>query len=212
MKQRISPKMLYFGTPVVLVSSLNEDGTTNIAPMSSVWWLGDFAVIGMSGTSKTVQNLLQRPECVLNLADVGMVDAVDRLALTTGSPVFPETKRARGYRHEPDKFAVARLTASRTSPGFPDAVAESQIHLRGQVRTARPIAGEDTPLHTLEIAIVDTRVDTALRVPGHPDYIDPVEWNPLIMKFTEYFGGGHVVASSSLARGWKVPPLSKAAT
>jgi hypothetical protein len=28
----IDPKMLYFGTPVALVISLNEDGTTDLAP------------------------------------------------------------------------------------------------------------------------------------------------------------------------------------
>jgi flavin reductase (DIM6/NTAB) family NADH-FMN oxidoreductase RutF len=32
------PAVLYFGTPVVLVSTMNEDGTTNVAPMSSCWW------------------------------------------------------------------------------------------------------------------------------------------------------------------------------
>ena len=31
----VEPKILYFGTPVALISSLNEDGTTNLAPMSS---------------------------------------------------------------------------------------------------------------------------------------------------------------------------------
>jgi flavin reductase (DIM6/NTAB) family NADH-FMN oxidoreductase RutF len=33
-KRVLNPKMLYFGTPVLLVSSLNADGTTNQAPMS----------------------------------------------------------------------------------------------------------------------------------------------------------------------------------
>ena len=31
-------KVLYFGTPVVLITTRNEDGTPNIAPMSSAWW------------------------------------------------------------------------------------------------------------------------------------------------------------------------------
>jgi flavin reductase (DIM6/NTAB) family NADH-FMN oxidoreductase RutF len=31
----IEPKILYFGTPVALVSSLNEDNTTDLAPISS---------------------------------------------------------------------------------------------------------------------------------------------------------------------------------
>ncbi|MFM0057041.1 hypothetical protein PQR64_15565 [Paraburkholderia phytofirmans] len=38
--QTIQPKILYFGTPVALVSSCNDDGATNIAPISSLWALG----------------------------------------------------------------------------------------------------------------------------------------------------------------------------
>ena len=37
----IEPKILYFGTPVALVSSVNEDGSIEIlAPISSFWALG----------------------------------------------------------------------------------------------------------------------------------------------------------------------------
>ena len=36
----IEPGILYFGAPVVLVSTLNEDGSANLAPMSSAFWLG----------------------------------------------------------------------------------------------------------------------------------------------------------------------------
>ena len=39
----------------------------------------------------------------------------------------------------------------------------------------------------------------------HPTYIDAQRWDPLIMKFTQYFGGGSVVRQSSLARGWNIP-------
>ncbi|WP_327640659.1 hypothetical protein OHB24_20390 [Kribbella sp. NBC_00482] len=46
MKRTVEPKVLYFGTPVVLISSLNPDGTTNLAPMSSAWWLGYTAMLG----------------------------------------------------------------------------------------------------------------------------------------------------------------------
>jgi hypothetical protein len=34
------PSILYLGTPVVLISTRNEDESTNVAPMSSAWWLG----------------------------------------------------------------------------------------------------------------------------------------------------------------------------
>jgi flavin reductase (DIM6/NTAB) family NADH-FMN oxidoreductase RutF len=38
--QRIWPSILYFGTPVALITTLNADETPNIGPMSSAWALG----------------------------------------------------------------------------------------------------------------------------------------------------------------------------
>ena len=40
MHQLISPAILYLGTPVVLVSTVNENGSYNLAPMSSAFLLG----------------------------------------------------------------------------------------------------------------------------------------------------------------------------
>jgi flavin reductase (DIM6/NTAB) family NADH-FMN oxidoreductase RutF len=84
MHKVIEPKILYFGTPVVLISTLNEDGSANLAPMSSAWWLHQSCMLGMSRRSKTVQNLIREKECVLNLPSSDLVSAVDRLALLTG--------------------------------------------------------------------------------------------------------------------------------
>jgi flavin reductase (DIM6/NTAB) family NADH-FMN oxidoreductase RutF len=43
---KIQPKILYFGTPVVLLTTENADGTANLAPMSSAWTLGQVVVLG----------------------------------------------------------------------------------------------------------------------------------------------------------------------
>jgi hypothetical protein len=48
------PAILYFGTPVVLVSTTNEDGSANLAPMSSAWWLGWNCVLGFGARSHTL--------------------------------------------------------------------------------------------------------------------------------------------------------------
>ena len=217
MKRLLKPKMLYFGTPVVLVSSLNADGSTNIAPMSSAWWVGETAMLGLSVNSQTVRNLERRPQCVLNLADAAMTDAVDRLALLTGRPDVPEYKRARGYVYEPDKFTAAGLTPAALSPaalspaalgpGMPAAVAESPIHLQGRVEAIHAIGGPDSGLRALEVAVLRTSVDESLLMDGHRAYIDPLRWNPLFMKFTEYFSDAVLTRPSSLARGWDMPPL-----
>jgi flavin reductase (DIM6/NTAB) family NADH-FMN oxidoreductase RutF len=206
-KRVLKPKMLYFGTPVVLVSSLNGDGFTNVAPMSSAWWVGETAMLGLSVNSQTVRNLEQRPLCVLNLADEAMVDAVDRLALLTGRPDVPEYKRARGYTYEPDKFAATGLTPAPLGAGLPCGVAESPIQMLGRVQAIHQIDGPDSGLRALEVSVMRTHVDDSLIMPNHPTYIDPLRWNPLFMKFTEYFASATLTRPSSLARGWSMPPL-----
>ncbi len=57
MHMNTEPPMLYFGTPVVLISTVNEDGSYNLAPISSVFWLGWRCMIGLKAFSKTAQNM-----------------------------------------------------------------------------------------------------------------------------------------------------------
>jgi flavin reductase (DIM6/NTAB) family NADH-FMN oxidoreductase RutF len=53
----IEPAIQYWGTPVVLSSTLNGDGTTNVAPMSSAWWLGWSCMLGLEASSQSSENL-----------------------------------------------------------------------------------------------------------------------------------------------------------
>ena len=207
MKRVVDLKVLYFGTPVVLVSSLNPDGTTNIAPISSAWWLGQTAVLGMASTSQTVRNLEQRPECVINMVDPSMVAAVDRIALLTGRRDFPEYKAAKGYRFEPDKFAAAGLTPSPSDLVAPHAVAESPISMEGRVEGMSAVGGSESNARAIEVSVLRTHVDQGLLVTGSDHHIDPLRWDPLMMKFTEFFAGAEPAYPSSLARGWGMPPL-----
>jgi flavin reductase (DIM6/NTAB) family NADH-FMN oxidoreductase RutF len=207
MKRAINPKMLYFGTPVVLLSSENPDGTTNLAPISSAWWLGRSALLGMSVHSQTVRNLLERPRVVLNLVDAGMVDAVDRLALLTGRSDVPAYKAARGYTYAADKFAAAGLTPTDMSGGGPDGVAECLLQLTGDVVGVHEVGGPDDGLRALEVAVTGVFADEHVLLPDHENHLDPLAWDPMIMKFTEYFGQGSLLRPSSLAAGWQMPPL-----
>ncbi|HET9080239.1 MAG TPA: hypothetical protein VFO01_06955 [Trebonia sp.] len=47
MHRDVELKVLYFGTPVVLIGTRNADATANLAPMSSAWWLGEQCMLGM---------------------------------------------------------------------------------------------------------------------------------------------------------------------
>ena len=105
----IEPKILYFGTPVALISSLDEDGSTNLAPMSSFWALGWTLVLGLLDETKTAENFEQHPECVVNLPSPDMWQKVEKLAPLTGKSPVPEIKANR-FRFEKQKFEAAGLT------------------------------------------------------------------------------------------------------
>ena len=70
MHKAVDLSILYFGTPVALISTLNEDGSPNIGPMSSAWWLGSACMLGLGAVSKTSDNLIRTGECVINLPSV----------------------------------------------------------------------------------------------------------------------------------------------
>ncbi len=203
MHRESNPAILYFGTPVVLVSSTNEDGSPNLAPMSSVWWLGYNAMLGFGRRSQTPQNIQRTGECVLNLPSVHLVRAVDRLARTTGSDPVPAHKVAMGYRHERDKFGIAGLTPVASLSVGPPRVLECPVQLEGRLAGVRPlaehVAGDEGKLIALEITIVRVHVHDDVRVPGRDDRIDPDRWRPLIMSFGQFYGLGARAGASALA-------------
>ena len=90
---QIEPAILYFGTPVVLIGSCNEDGSYNLAPMSSAWWVGWRCMLGLDAQIRRPRRTsFASGECVLNLPSADLVGAVDRLARTTGSDPVPAGK------------------------------------------------------------------------------------------------------------------------
>lgn len=205
MQVTVAPKILYFGTPVVLISSLNADGTANLAPMSSAWWLGQSAMLGMSARSQTVANLRREPRCVLNLPSADLVGAVDRLALLTGRNPVPEYKRRMGYMYQPDKFGAARLTPQPATLVAAPRVAECPVQLEAVVERMHDFGPADDMLTAMEARILRVHIDDALLMPGHQDYIDPERWNPLIMSFCEFFGLSGKVHHSRLGEVYAPP-------
>jgi flavin reductase (DIM6/NTAB) family NADH-FMN oxidoreductase RutF len=197
-------KVLYFGTPVVLIGSRNEDGSANLMPMSSAWWLGDRCMLGVGNRAQTSDNLRRERECVLNLVPSSLVDAVDRLALLTANPLIPDYRREQGYRHERDKFGVAGLTEQPADLVRAPRVAECPIQLECLVEEAHPFGDADTNCTAFQVRIVRAHIDEELVIPG-THYVDPLRWDPLIMKFCEFFGDGRNMRPSRLAEGWKMP-------
>ena len=209
------PAILYFGTPVVLISTVNEDGSHNLSPMSSAFWLGWSCMLGLDASSKTTENLRRTRECVLNLASVDLVGSVDRLALLTGSDPVPLHKKLLGYRHERDKFAAAGLTPQLSDAVQPPRVMECKIQLEARVAAICTFAGKDPRMaiatRAVEVTIERVHVDESLIADGHSNRIDPDKWRPLIMNFRQFYGLGSKLHPSKLGKGpeeayapWKI--------
>ncbi len=188
----IAPKILYFGTPVAIVSSANEDGSTNLAPISSFWALGWTMVLGLLRDTKTLENLERSADCVVNLPSPEMWRQVEKLAPLTGLNPVPAEKAAK-FRHTNDKFTAADLTAVASECVQAARVGECPAQLEGRVSKIHRLAGEEK-LNALtggsavevEILRVHVRKDFVLR----ESYVDPSHWQPLIYNFRHYFGLG----------------------
>jgi flavin reductase (DIM6/NTAB) family NADH-FMN oxidoreductase RutF len=182
----IEPPVLYPGTPVVLMSSANDDGTTNLAPMSSAWALGKTAVLGLGLQGQTFRNLSARPDCVLNYASAPLWREVERLAPLTGADPVPESKVAQ-FRTERDKFGAAGLTPVRGELVAVDRVAECPIQVEGRVLDARPLTTGDGGVVEVEVLRVHVHAELA-----EPDlrHVRVAGWEPLFYVFRHYVGRG----------------------
>lgn len=192
MFQTIEPKILYFGTPVVLISSMNEDDTPNLAPMSSAWALGWTILLGLGTSGKTYENLTRYGECVLSLPSEDLWAAVEMLAPLTGKTPLPAHKQGR-FRYEPDKFTAAGLTPLASLCVAPPRVAECPLQMEARVRKIIPI-GADDDVAAVEVEVIKVHAHESIIHSG--DYVHPQQWKPLIYNFRHYFGLGGELGKS----------------
>ena len=215
----IEPSILYFGTPVVLISTQNEDGTANLAPMSSAWWLGWRCMLGLQTASQTPQNMIRTGQCVLNLASPHQAGAVNRLARLTGTESIPDLKQKLGYAYQPRKFEAAGLTAIASQTVAAPRVRECPIQLEAVVAARHDIMADDAQVAGLisafEVRITRVHVHPGLLMDGHENRIDPAKWQPLIMNFQKLYGVSNAeIVPSRLAeideRIYRMPDVDRA--
>ncbi|KNG87419.1 hypothetical protein ANOM_004039 [Aspergillus nomiae NRRL 13137] len=207
--QTISPPIFYWGTPVVLITTENEDGTSNIAPMSSAWWLGNRCMLGLGAISQTTINLIRTKQCVLNLASDNMAGAVNALARTTGSKEVMTAaegtgylyfKRMNGYKYVSDKFGHSGLTPAASDLVRPPRIAECPAQMEAELKGVYEMMqdAEMKGFIALEVQVTRTHVHDNIRMAGHANRIDPDKWHPLIMSFQELYGLSRKKASASV--------------
>ena len=203
MHKRSQPEILYFGTPVVLISTCNEDGSYNIAPVSSVFWLGWRCVIGISSLSKTTENIIRNEDCVLNLPSVNEASAVNRLALTTGSFQVPEGKKRKGYIYVKDKFSKACLTPQPSDTISAPRIRECPVQMEARLESIHPVAesnpNEKGKILAIEFKILRVHLEESIMMGGYDNRVDPDKWKPLIMSFQKFYGLGDQIQNSKLA-------------
>jgi len=186
--------VLYVGTPVALLTSLNSDGTTNISPMSSAWALGDRVVLGLSSTSQGRENVSRERELVLNFPSPDLWPKVESIARLTGRNPVPPHKEKIGYRFAADKFGASGLTPQPADLVRPLRIAECPLQFEAEVVAAHAPGGEWPQARPESFQIVEAKV---LRVHAHKNivipetgHIDTAEWSPLLYVFRHYFGTG----------------------
>ncbi|KFY31195.1 hypothetical protein V493_01303 [Pseudogymnoascus sp. VKM F-4281 (FW-2241)] len=210
--QPISPAIFYWGTPVVIISTTNPDATTNIAPMSSAWWLSNHCMLGLATNSQTTVNLRRTKQCVLNLASDDMERFVNALARTTGCEGIessPEDaryafKRANGYQYVHDKFGYSGLTSVTSEIVEPVRIAECPVQMEAELVGVHEMMGDTEKkgkLLALEVKVLRTHVYEGIRMEGFENRVDPDKWRPMIMSFQQLYGlAPRRIAESVLGR------------
>lgn len=210
----IHPPVLYFGTPVILLTTTNRDGTSNITPMSSAWALADRIVLGLASAGHGAANLLQRRDCVINVACARLWKQVERIARLTGRPDVPAHKARLGYTYAPDKFARGGFTPVRADTVRAARIRECPLQIEASLLAAH---GDfhgicESPV-TFEIQVQRVHAHRDIVIPDS-HHIDVTRWQPLLYVFRHYVAAGATLGttfkapSGSGASEW--PPVSSA--
>ncbi|UQN28598.1 flavin reductase family protein [Brachybacterium kimchii] len=187
----IDPSVYYFGTTIALVTTLNEDGTSNITPISSAWALGRTYVLGFADDSHAMSNLRRRARLVINLPDASLADRIEAIADTTGADPVPARKRAQ-FRSVRDKWSAGGFTPVPADHGAPARIAECPVQLEAHAARVMPCEDGASAVHA-PVSRVLARSDHVL--PG-TSHIDLGVWRPCLYTFRHYFAQGEEVARS----------------
>lgn len=186
----IQPKVLYFGTPVALITSIDKNGQPNIGPISSLWALGNNLVLGLGCDSKTYQNIIEVKEFVVNLPSADLFENIEKISNLTGMNPVPSNKIEK-YRYEEDKFLAGNFQSMAAEVVCAPAIANCPIQLECILQNHVIIESsvDFIPLvASLHVKVVNVRVHENLVI--NQSHIDPSKWSPLIYNFRHYYALG----------------------
>jgi flavin reductase (DIM6/NTAB) family NADH-FMN oxidoreductase RutF len=139
------------------------------------------------------------------MASAENVDAVDRLAKTTGRKKVPLHKKAIGYRYEADKLNVSGFTTEASmsvlAPRLKECPVQLEAKLAKVVEFGRDNVKTAIPMGAFELNIEKVHVDESLLIEPNRPYVDPDKWHPLIMSFRKFYSTGDYIHESRLGQG-----------
>ncbi|MFQ6319428.1 flavin reductase family protein [Bacillus halotolerans] len=191
--KEIKPNIMYYGTSTFLLSTLNEDGTTNISPMSSSWALGNYIVLGVGLGGKAIENIKRHKECVINLPSPDLWKNVERISSFSGKKNIPPLKKQLGFTYKKEKYEAAGLTPLPSMTVAPTRIKECPIQIEVEVKHIR------IPDYEPSFAIVETQAlhfHAEEKIILNDNHIDPSKWSPLIYNFRHYFGLGKEIGKT----------------
>lgn len=191
MHQQIQPSMFYFGFPVMLLTTIDQQRRSNITPISSGWCLGKNVVIGLGTQGKAFENLQTCGEAVLNLPSAEQWQQVEKIAPFTAKDPIPEFQRG-AYQFCEDKFALANFSAQPSLYVKPARILECPMSAECRVKQINEREG---------YAIIELEILTVHALPElifEENKIDPEKWQPLIYNFRHYHG-----LSNSLGKNFR---------
>ncbi|MEC1923139.1 hypothetical protein JS609_00580 [Bacillus subtilis] len=191
--KEIKPKIMYYGTSTFLLTTLNEDGTTNISPMSSSWALGHYIILGVGLGGKAIDNLERHKECVINLPGPDLWENVERISSYSGKKSIPPLKKQLGFTYKKEKYEAAGLTPLQSKTVSPTRIKECPIQIEAEVKHIR------LPEYESSFAIVETQAlhfHAEESIILDENHINPSKWSPLIYNFRHYFGLGREVGKT----------------
>lgn len=185
--------VLYFGTPVALITTVNPDGTSNISPISSSWALGNRYMLGLGAEGQALANLRRIDHLVINLPSPDLIHAVEAIAPTTGRSPVPEEKQP-AYRYEADKWSLGGFTPIASQDVLAPRIAECPVQIEARVAQFVEIDGGSAVAVEAEVLRVHAH-ESILRTQG-PDRVDTAAWQPLYYSFRHYFAQGERVGAN----------------
>ncbi|WP_039056992.1 flavin reductase family protein [Enterobacter sp. Bisph1] len=180
MKNRSKLNSFYYGFPVFLVTTQDNEGNDNISAASSSISLGEKIIIGISKGSKTWHNFIAGSDAVINIPDHTLWENVEQIGRLTGGDTLTENQIKWGTEISHDKFTRAGLHTEASVDVAPPRVAECPIQAE-----CRLVSTSDKGKFMLvELDIVNLWVENTLL--GENDIVDSSKWKPLIFNFREY--------------------------